>query len=95
MFKERLKRLLQETTDALAQAFSANQTLADDWQRLPTQQEYMAKHEGSVLDASGVACHHCGSGDIAYRPLQSAKGRRLVHFCTSCKRALFRSMADF
>lgn len=90
-----LKERYRELIEALQHVFSASNIIDEEWLRLPTKQEYMAEHAGSVLDAEGIACHYCGSSDIGCQPLASARGRRYKHYCNACKRTLYRSNADY
>ena len=68
----------------------------DKWKKLPTLNEYIAKYpEFSDATTQNVKCRFCSSSSIMYQPLSHSRDRREKHFCSSCKRSLYKSYADF
>ena len=66
------------------------------WEKLPTLSEYTAKYpEFSDANGQSVKCRFCGSSNIKYQPLFHSRDRREKHFCSLCKRSLYKSYADF
>ncbi len=66
--------------------------LDDDWRKLPTLEEYLAKHPTCKTDDNENArCCHCQSDKVIFQPLTCPDDPRYKHFCFSCKRNLFRS----
>jgi len=66
------------------------------WEKLPTLSEYMVAYpESSDANGQTVKCRFCNSSKISYQPLFHSRDRREKHFCSSCKRSLYKSYADF
>ncbi|PSU34918.1 hypothetical protein [Photobacterium lutimaris] len=66
----------------------------DDWHKLPSLSEYLAKHpECKTEDPESAKCYSCGSDKVIFQPLTSHEDPRYKHICLSCKKILFKSKA--
>ena len=65
------------------------------WEKLPTLSEYISLNpEFSDAQNETIKCKFCGSSNIKYQPLFHSRDRREKHFCSSCKKSLYKSYAD-
>jgi len=98
--KQRLKQLVNALVAQYRTLFHFDgdnkSVIVEEWEKLPTFDEYIAIHpECLMTNQESVKCCFCGGEKTYQHPLTGIRDRREKHFCTGCKRALYRSYADF
>lgn len=62
----------------------------DDWERLPTREEYLAKNPGCSTPR-GIRCAVCKGGSIKNWGLLDSESKKRSFICNGCGTALYRN----
>ncbi|WP_299668483.1 hypothetical protein [uncultured Psychromonas sp.] len=64
----------------------------ENWQDLPYLEDYLKIHpDCEIKGKKNVKCCYCHSDKVQYKAAKSNKEHHYQHFCSACKKNLFRS----